>query len=191
MHHSEQPYVELAKAHAAIEAMRNAKALDEFEEHWKEFLGRIERVWNKAFSHFGKSPKWNGWKGKTEGLRRTDPLLSYLINARGADEHTVNEIVGREPGGIGINPAEGNSLYIEHMEINNGQIRIQSPQRIRVDFIPARTTLLPVANRGRTYHVPTTHLGKPIDPRNVISVAEAGAQFYQEFLSGAEAFFVK
>ncbi|MGA4049093.1 hypothetical protein ACI2VH_16790 [Ralstonia nicotianae] len=191
MQHSEQPYAELAKARAAIEAMRSAKALDEFEEHWKEFLGRIERVWNKALSHFGKSPKWNGWKGKTEKLRRTDSLLSYLINARGTDEHTVNEIVGREPGGIGINPAEGNGLYIERMTINNGQIRIQSPQRIRVDFIPARTTLLPVTNRGRTYPVPTSHLGMPVDPRNVISVAEAGAQFYQEFLSAAEAFFIK
>lgn len=191
MQHSEQPYAELVKAQSAIEAMRNAKALDEFEEHWKEFLRRIERVWNKASFYFGKSPKWNGWKGKTEALRRTDPLLSYLINARGADEHTVNEIVGRDPGGIGINPAEGNSLYIEHMEISNGHIRIRSPQRIRVDFIPARTALLPITNRGRTYPVPTTHLGKPIDPRNVIAIAKAGAQFYQEFLSAADVFFVK
>lgn len=191
MQHSEQPHIELAKACAAIDAMRNAKALDEFEESWKEFLGRLERVWNKAFNHFGKSPKWNGWKGKFEGLRKTDPLLAYLVNARGADEHTVNEIVGREPGGIGINAAEGNSLYIEHMEINNGHISIKSPQKIRVDFLPAKTTLLPVVNRGRTYPIPTIHLGNPIDPTNVLSVAEAGAQFYQQFLAQAKEFFVK
>ncbi|MFN7573411.1 MAG: hypothetical protein ACK5TK_18540 [Betaproteobacteria bacterium] len=191
MQRSEQPHIELAKARAAIDAMRSAKALDEFEENWKEFLGRLERVWNKAFSHFGKSPKWNGWKGKFEGLRKTDPLLAYLVNARGADEHTVNEIVAREPGGIGINPAEGNSLYIESMEINNGYISIKSPQKLRIDFLPARTTLLPVVNRGRTYPIPTTHLGNPVDPTNVVSVAEAGAQFYQQFLAQAEEFFVK
>jgi hypothetical protein len=191
MQHSEQPHLELSKAREAIKAMRESKTLDEFDENWKEFLGRIERVWNKCVAHFGKSPKWNGWKGSVEKLRKTDPLLSYLINARGADEHTVNEIVGREHGGIGINPAEGNSLYIEHMEINDGQIRIQSPQRIRVDFIPARTTLLTVTNRGRTYLVPTTHLGKPVDSRNVIAIAEAGTKYYEEFLSRAEVFFVK
>lgn len=191
MQHSDAPYIELTKARAAITAMREAKSLDEFEERWKEFIGRLERVWNKAFSHFGKSPKWNGWKGKIEGLRKTDPLLSYLVNARGAEEHTVNEIVGREPGGIGINAAEGNSLYIERMEINDGNIFIQSPQRIRVDFIPARTTLLSVTNRGRIYPVPTAHLGATVDPNNVISIAEAGAQFYEGFLVEAEGFFVK
>ncbi len=68
MQHSDAPYIELTKARAAIPAMREAKSLDEFEEQWKEFLGRLERVWNKAFSHFGKSPKWNGWKGKTVEL---------------------------------------------------------------------------------------------------------------------------
>lgn len=191
MQHSDAPYIELTKARAAITAMRKAQSLDDFEEHWKEFLGRLERIWNKASSHFGKSPKWNGWKGKTEGLRKTDSLLSYLVNARGAEEHTVNEVVGREPGGIGINAAEGNSLYIERMEINGGNIFIQSPQRIRVDFIPAKTTLLPVTNRGRIYPVPTTHLGTTVDPSNVISIAEAGVQFYEGFLLEAEKYFVK
>ncbi len=191
MQHSDQPSLELAKARSAVDKMRNAKTLDGFEDAWKEFLGRLERVWNKGESHFGKSPKWNGWKGQFEGLRKTDPLLSYLVNARGADEHTVNEIVGREHGGIGINPAEGNSLYIEHMEINNGNIFIKSPQKIRVDFIPAKTTLLPVTNRGRVYPVPTSHLGNPVDPMNVIAVADVGAQFYEHFLVKAEEFFVK
>lgn len=191
MQHSDQPALELAKARTAIEGMRKAKNLDEFEESWKAFLSRIERVWTKGLSHFGKSPKWSGWQGKFEPLRRSDPLLSYLVNARGADEHTVNEIVARELGGIGINAAEGNSLYIEHMTINNGNIYIKSPQKIRVDFIPSRTTLLPVVNRGSTYPVPTTHLGKPVDSTNVIAVAEAGAAFYERFLSEAEGFFVK
>jgi hypothetical protein len=191
MQHSEQSSLELAKARSTIEVMRNTKALEDFEEGWKEFLGRIERVWNKASNHFCKSPKWNGWKGKFEGLRRSDPLLSYLVNARGADEHTVNEITGKEPGGIGINPAEGNSLYIEHMEINNGNIFIKSPQKIKINFLPSRTTLLPITNRGRTYSVPTTHLGKPVDPKNVIAIVEAGAQFYENFLVQAEEFFIK
>lgn len=189
MQHSKQPALELEKARIAIEAMRNAKSLDEFEDGWKEFLGRLERVWTKGINHFSKSPKWNGWKGKFEPLRRSDSLLSYLVNARGADEHTVNEIVGREPGGIGINPAEGNCLYIERMTISNGNIFIKSPQKIRVDFLPAKTTLLPVTNRGRTYPVPTEHFGSPIDPTNVIAVAEAGAQFYERFLAQAEEFF--
>ena len=191
MQHSEKPSLELAKARSAVVEMRNAKTLEEFEEAWKRFLGCLERVWNKGVSHFGKSPKWSGWKGQFEELRRTDPLLSYLVNARGAEEHTVNEIVGRTPSGIGINPAEGNSLKIERMDIINGNIFIESQQKLRIDFIPGRTTLLPITNRGRVYSVPTAHLGNPIDPMNVIGIAEAAARFYGIFLDKAEEFFVK
>lgn len=77
------------------------------------------------------------------------------------------------------------------MEINNGNIFIQSPQKIRVDFLPARTTLLPVTNRGRVYAVPTSHLGNPVDLMNVIAVADVAAEFYENFLARAEEFFVK
>jgi len=191
MKHSDQPRKELAHALSAIETMKHSSSLDEFEDNWKNFLHHIERIWNKAAHHYGKSPEWSGWKGKYESLRKKDPLLSYLVKARGAEEHTVNEIVSRDPGGIGINPAEGNSLYIENMTIHNGNINIKSPQKIRVDFIPAKTKLLPVINRGREYPVPTAHLGNKINPTNVVEVAELGAKFYGGFISDVEAAFVK
>jgi hypothetical protein len=191
MKHSEQPRIELAKAKACIDGLRNARSLDEFEEHWKNFLHKLERVWNKTCNHYSKSPKWNGWKGKYEQLRKKDPLLSYLVNARGADEHTVNEITSRKPGSIGINPAEGNSLYIEKMTIKTDHVSINSPQKISVDFIPARTVLADVISRGRTYPVPTSHRGKPVDPANVTDIAETAVEFYKEFLDEVEAYFVK
>ena len=191
MKYSELPRKELDKAKSSIETMKKSSTLNEFEEHWKSFLRHIERIWNKASHHYGKSPKWNGWKGKYEKLRKKDPLLSYFINARGAEEHTVNEIVSRDPGGIGINPAEGNSLYIEEMTIHNGNINIKSPQNIRIDFISAKTKLLPVLNRGRTYPVPQTHLGRKIDSTNVVAIAEYGAGFYEGFLDDIESYFVK
>ncbi len=191
MQHSEQPYIELKKASAAIDAMRGSKSLVEFEEGWKTFLNRIERVWNKASHHFGKSPKWNGWKGQYEKARKDDALLSYLVNARGADEHTVNEITGTEPAGVAINAAEGNSLYIDYMKINSGHVFIKSPQKLRIDFRPDRTKLLPVINRGREYSVPQTHMGAAIDPTNLVSLAELTVAYYEAFLTRAEAFFVK
>ena len=191
MQHSDQPHIELDRARAALDAMRSSKTLEEFEENWKDFLRRIERTWNKVTAHFGKSPKWDVWRGKFEALRKTDQLLSYLVNARGAEEHTVNEVMGREPGGIGINPAEGNSLYIERMEVNNGKITIQSPQKLRIEFIPARATLVPIVNRGKTYSVPTNHLGGRIEPSDVLAVADAALAFYRDALEQAEKFFVK
>ena len=191
MQRSEKPHDELRQAEAAIEEMRTAKSADGFERGWKEFLRRVERVWSKTAAHFGRSPKWKGWNSKFECARKSDPLLSYLVNARGAEEHTVNEITGRDAGGIGINPAEGNSLYIERMEMQDGILRISSPQKLRIDFLPERMSLLPVLNRGRTYAVPVEHLGRAVNSRDALSIAAAGISYYREALSEAEAFFVK
>ncbi|MCX5544440.1 hypothetical protein M3A49_34105 [Paraburkholderia sp. CNPSo 3076] len=192
MQHSDQPYIELKKARTAIDAMGAAKSLDEFEESWKEFLGRIERVWNKAYSHFDKSPKWNGWKGKYEKARKNDPLLSYLVNARGADEHTVNEITDRDPGGFAINAADRNlPLRIGEMAIKGGNVFVKDAENMRIDFIPRRTKLLPIVNRGREYPVPHEHLGNPVDPSDVIALAGLAAAYYEAMLEKAEQFFVK
>ncbi len=191
MQHSDQPFVELKKAEEAISAMESSKTLDQFEEQWKEFLRRIERCWNKAQAHFGKSPKWNGWQGKIEKLRKNDDLLLYLVQARGAEEHSVNEISEHQPGSIGINPAVGNSLFIEKLEIRNGQIvELRSPQLLRIDVLPARIRLLPVVNRGRRYEIPQHHLGGSIDPMNVISISKAAYIFYEKILTEAEKKFV-
>jgi hypothetical protein len=191
MQHSDQPFREIAKAKEALAGMMASHSVEHFEEHWKEFLRRLERSWSKAQAHFGKSPKWNGWQGRIQNARRADPLLAYLVNARGAEEHTVNEISSRQPGGIGVNPAVGSSLYIERMEINNGVISIRSPQQLKIEFVPSKMSLLPVVNRGRTYPLPTLHLGAPIDPSNVVAVAQSALAFYENALNEAEEFFVK
>jgi len=191
MQKSQQPHVELERARSSINTMQASNSLDEFEENWKDFLHRIERVWNKTANHYGKSPKWNGWQGKILKLRKDDQLLSYLINARGAEEHTVDDVVGRQSGGIGINPAEGNSLYIEHLSFNGPNIFIKSPQKIKVEFFAARTVLLPIKNRGRVYPVPKNHLGKQVDSSNVIQIAEIALEFYRKFIEEVEQAFVR
>jgi hypothetical protein len=186
-----KPEMELEKARNEIDSMRRSKNLGEFEEHWKEFLRRLQRVWNKASDEFRRNPKWNGWKGTYEQARKKDSLLSYVINARGADEHTVGEITERVAGGIGINPATGNSLYIESLEIKDRVLSIKSPQDIRIDFIPGRVKLVPVTNCGRVYVVPTEHLGNTIDPSNVIAIAELSLQYYTQFLESARLYLNK
>jgi hypothetical protein len=190
MDHSERPSLELARARDAIEAMRNAKTVDELAEHWSTFLGRLQRVWNKAASHFSQSPKWIGWSGRFMHLRRTDPLLAYLVHARNAHEHTVQDIVTKVMGRIGIGPAQGNLLSIERMVAKDGNFFIKALQPIKVDFVPAKIMLAPVTDQGITYQPPNMHLNTPFDSVSAIAVAEAGARFYAQFLSEAENYFV-
>jgi hypothetical protein len=124
-------------------------------------------------------------------LRRGDPLLSYLKNARGAEDHTVQEIAEKRPGGIGINPAEGNTLYIEEMTVFDGVIRVKSPHSIRIDILSGKLKLVPVRNRGRLYDVPTEHLGNELPDQEPTTLAEYGISFLENYLSNAEREFVK
>lgn len=191
MQKSSYPEQELARARMALEAMRAAATLDLHEENWKEFLRRLERSWNKVIVHYGKSPKWTGWNSKYERLRRTDELLCYLLNARGAEEHTVNEITEKKPGFVGINSAFGNVLVIDRLTVRNGVIDVKSPMPLKIDIQQPRVNLVPVTNRGRTYPVPSVHLGVALDSTDLLKLAELGIKFYESAVLDAEAFFVK
>lgn len=189
----DKPWEQLRKAESYIEKMTTASSLGEYEEYWKEFLHNLERSWNKLTSHLKRSPKYQGWveRGKTEKLRRQDQLLSYLVNARGAEEHSVADISKQQPGGIGINPVFGNSLHINKLEINNGQVHIDSDQPIRIDFIPGKVELLSVENRGRTYDIPNQHIGNDIKTNDPVEIAKLGVAFYKAYFEKAESHFVK
>jgi hypothetical protein len=160
--------------------MKRSRNLADLEEHWKDVLRRLERVWFKAFAHYKKSPKWHSWQATYEKARKDDPLLSYLRNARGADEHTVSEIVEHQQGHIAIVPGEQGGT-IRNLRISGGIVTAETTGTVGVVFRPDRIKLLPVVNRGVTYDVPRRHLEMAFDPENVIAVAEAGMHFYMEF----------
>jgi hypothetical protein len=182
---------ELHKAKHSITAMEKSSNLDDFEENWKSYLHRIERCFNKAVSHYKKSPKWDSWCGHYKRLRAGDHLLAYLINARGADEHSVEEITKRQGGGVGVNPASGDVLVLRNVSINGGSLSFETDQPIQMSFYPQKMALLPVKNRGRVYPVPVYHLGQKINPDDVCGVAKLAISFYSAFLEDAEKYFVK
>ena len=205
---------ELSKARIAIEGMRGAIDLNALEIHWQDFLFRLERSWNKSVSYMKANPRFHGWseRGYAEELRKHDPLLSYLRNARGADEHTVEAIVSWEPGAITVIPVDRKSMMNIEVWIpyeNGGAIgvtangasslsaatlltripeekQVVANQPVSVDFRPAKLRLIQITNRGRTYHPPASHLGKPLNELGPIEAAELGMTFYECYYRKAE-----
>lgn len=114
-------------------------------------------------------------------------MLRYLKHARNADEHTLQEIVEHHSGYRTINPAYGNSLYIEHMELRDGQIVSYSGDKaLIVRDYPARLELRRFQDPGALYEPPAYHLGRWLQQRDPISVAESGLRFYTRFVEQAE-----
>ena len=135
-----QPRFELAAAEASLSLMRRAQTLAELEAAWVAFLNRIERVWYKTQSHMKAHPRFAGWKGKYDILRSSDELLTYLVQARGAEEHTIGEVVGVEfkdssMGRLGIRGADGSVVpmwTIPEMRAVRWQ---RSPKHARPDIV--------------------------------------------------------
>jgi hypothetical protein len=176
---------ELRLANESLAALRVATDHQKLDECWIKVLHSVERCWNKVRAAMKDNTKWQGWteRGRIEGLRTDDPLLSYLRNARGADEHGLADITVKKPGGLGINPAGRGPFYVDRLVIQNGRItELKSPQSARITVRPATIALSPVVNRKVTYAVPTMHEGSPLAGIDPITVATAGIAFYTRTL---------
>jgi hypothetical protein len=190
MEPSPQIHIELDRCIQLFDKLSQGQSLDEVEECWKEFLSGLERVWNKCESYFGKSPKWNGWKGRYEKLRKSDPVLSYLINARGAHEHTVAEIVRRDHGSISIGAGNNGPVHIKRLVIANGNVDFEGTGNLSIKFNPATLRLLAVINRGREYPAPIKHIDQQLTDIGMVAIALLGLNFYKKAVAEAEFFFL-
>lgn len=64
----------------------------EYESAWCEVLHRLERVWTKMQAAVYGRRGWQGIESEINHLRKTDPLLLYLVHARNADEHSIQDL---------------------------------------------------------------------------------------------------
>lgn len=150
-------------------------------------------------------------KGHTSELRKKDPLLSYLENARGADEHTIEAIVSYELGAITVMAPDQKTMDVElsapydkdttveaaassatSLSVSTLLTRNPEPnaiavnQQVIIGFKAARLKLAKITNRGRTYHPPTSHLSRPLSEIGPIEAAELGIRFYENYYRKAE-----
>lgn len=192
MQHSSQPFAELDRARRAALAIRQANTLDELDEGWKALLHHLERVWNKALNHYGKSPKWSSWLAPYATTRKKDPLLTYLRHARGADEHSVNEITERKAGSVGISAGPSGAVFIRKLTTDaNGEIdHLDYEGDAVITINPAKIGLRSVTNKGVLFNVPKRHLSRNIDSSNLLEIAELAVTYYEGLLNAAEDFFV-
>jgi hypothetical protein len=176
---------ELGRASDALAALRVAKSPQVFDECWVNILRYLERCWNKTQAAMKHLSKWQGWpgRGRIIDLRKTDPLLSYLCNARGVEEHGIAAITAKKPGSISIGGLRRpGTTVIENLIFRNGHLELKSDRPLPVTIQPSTIVLVPVVNRNVTYAVPTSHDGTPLTGNDPVTVATAGIAFYTRCL---------
>jgi hypothetical protein len=168
--------------------MRDAKEFEAYALGWQTFLDKLEKVWVKAereFQHIRN--RFEPWQASFKELRKTDPLLRYLYQARHADQHSIQPTAGETLLSFMLEIPPGSTVGVE-IDKEKGQLRIHGACQIKAVSGP-RQMLIPITNRGTQYNPPQEHLGQKLEDNSPHTVAEKGLAFYQDFLRQAEAKF--
>jgi hypothetical protein len=176
--------------------MRNAKTVDELAILWEEFLAEQHRVYIRLKKATEQIKGGKSWFEAIEVAQRSDELLQYVFQARGANEHGIENITAKEDGGWRLKPKSGNSIHVKHMEVRGSPegtsilMDHETGNQVIVEFFPAQVRLIPVDSRGATYNPPTQHLGSPILDATPIMIAELAIAFLESKIREAETDFL-
>jgi len=187
----------MAKAEGFVLQMKQAKNLRQFEDAWKDYLGALQRTWNKLGSEAKKIARVHAGTPAAaqvgpalKAISRTindDPLLNYLKHARDSDEHTVEPITTNVGATLTVTAIQ-RPVHVRGILVVGDQLVPDADGPLSTAFSPARMILLQVLDkRGRRTDVPTTHLGKPVSYEDVVAVAQLGLEFCKSSAARVEA----
>lgn len=179
---------ELNNAKDSLDKMYKSKDCNDFEKNWRDLLNFIEKAWTKSERECQTiKNKFQPWQGQYVILRKKDPLLSYLKNARHADNHSIEEIVEKTHQSIEINFLDTGRgpCYAEDIVISGNSIHYKgNGDPIIVYFSPERILCKSFKNENTLYNVPNIHIDTNInDNLNPFTLAKLGIDFYEKYLN--------
>ncbi|HMY50826.1 MAG TPA: hypothetical protein PLN96_03020 [Zoogloea sp.] len=178
---------DLGVAAAAIEAMASTKKLSEFKSFWESFLFRLERAWERNQRRVQTVPGRDAksWLSTNAKLRRSDPLLNYLKQARNAEVHAISSSIESE---LIVSVADrfGRPFSMKDMSLSiEGATFVIDLTSTDIglewygDVALSEPKLQCVINRGKRYDPPTRHLGNAIQNHHPVAISILGLNFYK------------
>jgi hypothetical protein len=182
----EAAYSCLEQAKDAVKTMESADGFDAMEKAWTNFLIMSNRIYTKLEQGAKTDGASTAWFGRKKHERRKDPLLRYIKNARDADEHGLERVTERKPGGVEVkfNADEPDKpVNMERGHISTGSSGIEmsfkfgEPTSVMIQHTPPSVRLVEVTNYGDKYQPPDS------DP---ITVARRGVTFLETLIAETE-----
>lgn len=187
-------------AKKAVADLESSKTYGDFSDHWYIFLTSAKNVYTVLEQGSKVSPQSRQWFGAKANIRKNDPLLQYLYEARNDDEHGLGssievqssntyEIGASAPGFSNAMRLDGQigGIHFRDVTVSNFGTAIVSnsppPPSLRITALdnkpvlvrrtPDTTILAEVTARGnRKYPPPDSHMGKPLKDMSPVSVAK-------------------
>jgi hypothetical protein len=190
----DQAKQKLRKADMAFHALTSAQNYAAVEEAWTDFLLSAASVYSKLRQGAKGNGKSEAWFGRKIKDRKDDPLMRYLHYARNSEEHGIERVVARGPGGKPF--SEGPPLkFGERRSIKMQMLdATKNPQTITlVNAIETGPCIFLVRVRDTRFNdhcdPPGAHLGKPIGGDGIFPdyVAWLGLCYLAGLIDEAEA----
>lgn len=175
--------LQLERARKSMTALKASKDFSEVENHWADFLVAAGRAFTKLEQGSKKSGKSQAWWGRILHKRRNEPLLCYLWHARNVDEHTLQQVTQRHPGGTSaIAPTEHDLKMLRRaVGIENtphtviGVYKFSLPQVMLVD----------VVDKGVRYSAPAGNPGSELTKMTPTQAGDIAIVFIEIMLKEA------
>lgn len=148
---------------------------------WGDFLIAAGGVYSKLEQGAKGYSKSTPWFAAKKAQRTRDPLLSYLQQARNAEEHGITpphrwkaSSITIPPGGHAWLRGDGKNW---HVEDPTPGVAPNNPEAV----------LEAVKNRGVEFQPPSEHLGEPIEDGSPAGMARLAMAYLTALVSEAEA----
>jgi len=194
--------VEKAAAHyaRALEAfayLAAARSFADFEKAWSSFLGEYGRVLSKLEAGAKANPQSRQWYGQFKHECRNDPLASYLLQARNAEEHGLLDTTKQsfDPNITPSTPSQTPptiSMFSVHGDgtIETREINVSSPDAKyfsmgEIDSLVELATVFDERFPGQSWPRPTQHNGADIENQTPVGIALLGMNLLEEAIAQA------
>lgn len=201
----------LRVANKALADMRRSETFRDFADNWYVFLTSAKNVYTVLEQGAKTTPQSRQWFGAKATIRRNDPLLQYVFEARNDDEHGLGSSIDITPEMHEIGIAdEGFSKLVRldggpfhNVVVSGGRAGIvfkggPPPPGLRATSLdgkpikskrtPATTGLVEVTARGgRKHPPPESHLDVPLEDKSPIAVASVMVGYLASLLEEASA----
>lgn len=177
----------LRRASAARDRLRDASNLTQARDAWEDFLAENTKFFEKLSKGSRINPKSEAWFGRVKHERKTDHLLRYLMHARNAEEHTLDEVTKSS---VAIGASKGR-VRVHSLAIRGDGEIIHSDVEPLTDgarlAVKLHLRMLPVTDRSdNVYQPPAEHLGKPVPNVSPLSIANFALEHMTSLIETAK-----
>jgi hypothetical protein len=170
---------EFDKAKELIVLMSSASNLEEYEEHWKEFLHKLDRGFNKLRDLYKNEKRAQQILNSIYKARTSDPLIAYLMQARNSDEHSMHQITEKMDGYTKIiGGAGGGTIDSGVIEGGMRPSNLKFKGNLEVQFQAEYLSIIPIISRGQRYDPPNICFGENVSSQIPHQIAIIGLNFY-------------